>query len=198
MGDDGMIRLVSIGRVSALLFSLLALAGSDTAISADAQTGIATFGAKPTFQSASNFEYIPSGDKQAFTVTFNPEFEAAVGGKITDTAAVGTRVFSFVVPVSGKDINASFTLKASVTAEEGAGGLLMLVVNDQQTVTRYKTREEREFLVTLNYRAKAASDLRITVFLLAERDAAHPTAMTLIHIGSTDGDLAVKKTGRKK
>jgi len=185
-----MTAMKSIGAALGLLaFVLLPTDGAKAA-----PEGGTTFGDKPIFQSASNFQYSLSDDKKAFTITFNPAFEASVGNSATDTALVGTNVFSVAIPVNGKEVNSTFILTASVNAEEGAGGLLMLSVNDQQTVTRFKKNKgEKELLVKLKYRAKGVGDIRLTVFLLADRDAAHPKAAALIHVTSIDTDLALAK-----
>src|SRR4029077_4403240 len=193
-----MVPVTTIGRALRLLFLPLLLIASGAANAEMAAAG-ATFGEKPSFQSATNFLYVLSGDKQAFTITFNPAFEAAVGSKSTDTAPVGTNILSFAVPVSGgKDIDASVTFVASTTAEEGAGGLLMVIVNDKQTITRFKKKSESELLVTVRYRSKYEKELRVTVFLLAERDSAHAKAAALIHASSLDADLAPGKSKGKK
>ena len=76
----------------------------------------------------------------------------------------------------------------------------MLSVNDQQTVTHFKKTDNKEILVQLKYRAKSVGDIRLTLFLLAERDAAHPKSAALIHVTSIDTDLALankKKKGTK-
>lgn len=187
-------------KIIGVALGLLALAVSPVgrgAMAAQATAGGATFGDKPVFQSSSNIQFSLSDDKKAFTIGFNPAFEAAVGANASDTALVGTNVFSVVIPVTGKEVKSTFVLQASVTADEGAGGLLMLSVNDQQTVTHFKKTSEKDVLVQLKYRAKNTGDIRLTVFLLAERDAAHPKALALIHALTIDTDLAIAKKRMK-
>ncbi|TMI99990.1 MAG: hypothetical protein E6G97_20590 [Alphaproteobacteria bacterium] len=192
-----MTAIKTIGAALSLLAFVLLPVGSG-AVAAPATAGGTTYGDKPVFQSSNNIQYSLSDDKKAFTITFNPAFEAAVGANTSDTALVGTNVLSVVIPVTGKDVNTTFVLTASITAEDGAGGLLMVNVNDQQTITRFKKTSEKEVLVQLKYRAKNTGDIRLTVFLLAERDAAHPKAAALIHALAIDSDLAVASKRKKK
>jgi hypothetical protein len=192
-----MTAMKTIGAaLSVLAFTLLPLGGA--ALAAQAAAAGATFGDKPVFQSSTNAQYSLSDDKKAFTITFNPAFEASAGNSASDTALVGTNVYSVVIPVNGKEVNTTFVFTASITADEGAGGLLMLNVNDKQTITRFKKTSEKEVLVQLKYRAKNTGDIRLTVFLLAERDAAHPKAPALIHALAIDSDLAVASKRKKK
>ena len=192
-----MTAVKTIGVALALLAFALFPVGSGASAAPAAASG-ATFGDKPVFQSSNNIQFSLSDDKKAFTITFNPAFEASAGNSASNTALVGTNVLSVVIPVTGKDVNTTFVLTASVTADEGAGGLLMLNVNDQQTITRFKKTSEKEVLVQLKYRAKNTGDIRLTVFLLAERDAAHPKAPVLIHALAIDSDLAVASKRKKK
>jgi len=192
-----MTTIKTIGAaLSLLVFASLPLGSG--ALAAPAAAGGTTYGDKPVFQSSNNIQFSLSDDKKAFTITFNPAFEASAGNSAGDTALVGTNVLSVVIPVTGKDVNTTFVFTASVTADEGAGGLLMLNVNDQQTITRFKKTSEKEVLVQLKYRAKNTGDIRLTVFLLAERDAAHPKAPVLIHGLAIDSDLAVASKRKKK
>jgi len=191
-----MTAVKTIGAALGLLaFALLPAGG---ALAAQASWSGATFGDKPVFQSSDNFKINLSDDKKAFTLNFNPAFEASAGNTASDTALIGTNVLSVVIPVTGKEVNSLFVLTASITAEEGAGGMLMLKVNDQQTITHFKKTDEKSVLVQLKYRAKNPGDIRLTVFLLAERDAAHPKAAALIHALSIDADLDPANKKKKK
>jgi hypothetical protein len=199
-----MTSIAKLFHVSALRLFLLAMIGGGTLLTADAQAaGGATFGDKPTFQSADNFVYQLSEDKQAFTITFNPAFEATVANAPTGTkpgGPIATNVLSLVIPVYGKKIKTTFIVSTSVTAEEGAGGAILLSVNDKQTVARFGATAEKELLVKLNYASDAASDIRLTVLLLAEHDSAHPKAAALVHVTAIDSDLAAmnkRKAGAK-
>jgi hypothetical protein len=187
------------------LFLLVPLAGNTFA--ADPKGSTATFGDKPVFQTDDNFEYALSGDKKAFTLAFKTAFEATVGNiqdSKTPEAPVGTKVFSVVIPVYGKSIDTTFIVTAFASAEEGASGALLFTVNDKTTVTRFAPSEGKETLVKLRYRAKAVSDVRFTLVLLAQRDQAHAKATSLVHVTTIDSDLLVaeqriaKKDAAKK
>ena len=195
-----MIPVAKIARALASL-SFLFVMVSGGAVTANAQ---AKFGDQPSFASAStdNFDYSVSADKQAFTIVFKTAFEATVGNlqnaKVTD-APIGTQIFSAVIPVSGGDIDTTFFVTTFVAAEQGAAGTLLFAVNDKNTVMRFPPGDGKEVIVKLNYKAKTASDVRLTLFLLAERDAAHPKASALVHVNAIDTDLALaKQHGNKK
>jgi hypothetical protein len=195
-----MTSIAKLAHVSTSLLFLVALIGGGALLAANAQAaGGATFGDKPTFQNADNFSYSLSGDKQAFTITFNPAFEAMVANAPTGKdpgGPIATKVLSMVIPVTGKYIKSTFVVSTSVTAEEGAGGAIMLIVNDKQTVARFGKTGEKEMLVQLNYSAESASDIRLTVILLADHDSAHPKAASLVHVTAIDSDLAVMNKRR--
>jgi hypothetical protein len=191
--------IAKLFHASALRLFLLALIGGGTLLAAEARAAGATFGDKPTFQSADNFTYQLSDDKQAFTIVFNPAFEATVANAPTGKdpgGPIATKILSLVIPVYGKKIKTTFIVSASVTADEGAGGAIMLSVNDKQTVTRFGATGEKEMLVQLNYASDSASDVRLTVLLLAEHDSAHPKAAALVHVTAIDSDLAAMNKRR--
>jgi hypothetical protein len=195
-----MIPVAKLSHISTLFAFLLALTASGTLLAGDAQAaGGATYGDKPTFQSSDNFVYSLSDDKQAFTINFNPAFEAQVAnappGK-DPGGPIATKVFSLVLPVTGKYVKTTFVVTASVIAEAGAGGAIMLIVNDKQTVTRYSTTGDKEVLVQLKYSAESPSDIRLTVILMADHDSAHPKAASLVHVTAIDSDLALMSKKR--
>jgi len=199
-----MTTVTTIKRALTLIcFLILPFGGAAIAGKAPAAANGVTFGDKPSFQSADNFDYGLSDDKKAFTITFKTAFEATVGKVQNATATeapVGTNVFTVVLPLSGKKIDTTFIVTAFASAEEGAGGALLLVANDKSTLMRFPPGEGKEVLVKLRYRAKAASEVRLTLFLLAERDAAHPKATALVHVTTIDTDaaLAKKKSTKNK
>src|SRR3979490_2114725 len=105
-----------IKSIHALCLLFCIAVGGGAAISAD---GV-TFGDKPTYQSDNNFEYVPSNDKQAFTIVFQGLEVAVDGGKTPDSIAkrarsaaanapMATKAFSIVIPL-GSDIGIKTTL----------------------------------------------------------------------------------------
>jgi hypothetical protein len=194
----------TIGRGFAVLFFCAALAAGGTAgAGSKMPKSTATFGDKLSFASAGadDIDYFVSDDKLAFTLTFKNALEATVGAiqGSTSTDPIGTKVFSAVIPASGKAIDTTFFVTAFTSAEEGASGTLLLKINDQQTVMRFRPGEGKDTLVKLRYRAKPAGDLRLTLLILAEHDAAHPKATALVHVNTIETDLAAarkKKTAK--
>ncbi len=181
------------------VLSILTVAATP-AIAADGTT----FGDKPTYQSGAQSEYAPSGDKKAFTITFG-DLEAAIDtGKLPEKAAkrarspataapVATRVFSAVIPVKGKSIKTSFFVSGYVVTTEGSQGTLLFIVNGQNTLTKFAAKSDKSFVQRLDFKAKSASEIRMTVFLLAERDAQYPNAAAYLNVSTIDTDAALAK-----
>ena len=179
---------------------LLVAAQSGAAQSADV-----TFGEKPTFQSDDKFEYGLSPDKKAFTLTFSNLEVGIDGGKMPDKVAkrmrsaatkapVVTRVFSIVIPVNnGKPIKTSFFANGYVLTEQGAHGTLLFSVNGKNTLVRFGPKSDKSFLQKLDFKAASASDIRMTVFLLVERDGKYPGASAYLNVSAIDTDLAAAK-----
>jgi hypothetical protein len=198
------IAFANLARGSALFLSVLIAIGGGTASSADAQVPAkgATFGDKPSFQSTPDIAFSLSEDKKAFTILFSSALEASVGSPASANAPnppVDTKTFSIVLPVSGEDIDTEFVVSTFVIATEGAQAALVLAVNDKTTVMQvpYATNGE-PVLVRLKYQAKTTSDVRINLFLLAQRDQAHPNAAATLHIDAIDTDLAAAQARADK
>jgi hypothetical protein len=184
------------------LFLLFAIAaGSAAAYSAE---GV-TFGDKPSFQSDDKFEYALSDDKKAFTIAFQGLEIAVEGNKLpaavaararsaTVSAPIATRAFSIVLPVtSGEPIKTAFFASGFIVTTNGAQGTLVFSVNGQNTVVKLPPNSEREFVQKLDFEAGAVSEVRMTVFLLLERDSKYPDAAAFLSVNTIDTDTALAK-----
>jgi hypothetical protein len=195
-----MISIVNFVRGSALLFFALATIGGGTASSADAQVpGRANFGDKLSFQSSDKMDYAVTDDRQAFTLTFSA-LEATIGNQKSDPPLM-SQVAAFVIPVDGKSIDATFVVSAVATTTEGTDATIMLVVNDKSTMMHFPPNSNaKDVVLQLRYRAKAVSDLRVAIFVLVERDQAHPGAGADLTVDALDGDMGSAKPhpARKK
>jgi hypothetical protein len=186
------------------VFSILTAAG--TAFSAD---GI-TFGDKPTFQSDAKFSYALSADKKAFTLAFDGLEVQVDGGKLPDkiakrvrssvtTAPVATRVFSTVIPVkAGKDVRSTLFVSGFVLTTSRAGATLLFTVNGQNIVTSFGPNADKSFIQPLEFRASSTSEIRMSIFLLAEREGQGPAAYLNVSAIDTDAALARKRLGGTK
>ena len=127
-----------------------------------------TFGG-PTFNSDVGFDIGFSDDKKAFTATFSG---LVVSLDATGSAPIVTRVFSFALPLSGADpgMEIPFFVSGFVLSQEGANGHLLFSVNDQSMVVDFPKNSDNDFVQQFNYKVGSASELRISVFLLADRD----------------------------
>ena len=150
-----------------------------------------TFGG-PTFNSDVGVDIGISDDKKAFTATFS-----GLGTRRsrcqprTGSPPIVTRVFSFALPLSGADpgMEIPFFVSGFVASEEGANGHLLFSVNDQSMVVDFPKNSDNDFVQQFNYKVGSASELRISVFLLADRDSKSGAAVNL-NVLAIDTDTA--------
>ncbi len=175
----------------ATLSVIFAVAGSP-ALGADD----ATFGQAPSFNSDVGFTLGVSTDKKAFTIIFG-NLTASIDGK--SSAPVVTRMFSFVLPLAGADpsLEIPFFVSGFVLTQKGANGHLVFSVNDQTTVADFAENSNTDFIQQLKYKVGSASEVRITVFLLADR-ARRPNGLTLsrerMAVGRAGTDVGATST----
>lgn len=168
------------------------------------KSGGVTFGEEPTFSSEKNVVYDLTDDKKAFEIQIVPALAAGVGTPSFDgvpktDAPVSTRIYSAVIPATGKNVRTSFVVNGFGLTEAGTNTVLILSVNDQHRVTHFAPGKDQAFTAALPYRAKAVTDIRLTVVLVAERDSTHPDASALIAINDISADAALtKKKPRRK
>ena len=147
----------------------------------------ATFGG-PTFNSDVGFSLDRSDDKEAFTATFSG---LIVSFGFKGSAPIVTRVFSFAIPLWGADAGTEipFFVSGYVATEKGANGHLLFSVNDQSWSVDFPEGSDNDFVQQFNYKVGSASELRITIFLLADRDSASDAGVSL-NVLSIDTDVS--------
>src|SRR5262249_62007592 len=128
--------------------------------------------------------------------TLDPALAAGVGtpdfdGLKLTGAPINARLYSAVIPVTGKNLKTTFVLNGFGVMDPGATTKLMLTVNDQHSVTHFAPRDEQAFTVLMPFQADAVTDIRITVAVLAERDATHPDASALIALNDISADARI-------
>ncbi len=202
-----MIGATTVRRVPALLAFFFTLVGSQTLVCGGsvyaADTGV-TFGDSPSFKSAENFDYAASPDKKAFTITFNG-FEATVAADKLPAAATGrmrgeksntpvtTRAVSIVIPLAGsKRIRTSLFASGFALTGKAASATLVFNVNGHNIVRNFPAGENREFIQRLDYRSTSATELRLTLFLIAEGDSTSGDASAFVNVSTIDTDVALK------
>lgn len=113
---------------------------------------------------------------------------------------VSTCIYSAVIPATGKNVETSAVLDGLGTTEARTHAVLMLRVNDQPSVTHFvPNTKDQPLVAALPYRATTLTDVRLTVVLVAERDAAHPDGSALIAINDISADAAFTgEEGRKE
>jgi hypothetical protein len=151
----------------------------------------ATFGG-PTFNSDVEFNINISDDKKAFTATFSG---LGVSLDAPGSAPIVTRVFSFSLPLSGADPGVEFPFFVSgfISSQEGANGHLLFSVNDQSMVVDFPPNSGNDYVQQLNYKVGNASELRISIFLLADRDSKSSAAVSL-NVLAIDTDMTKAAT----
>ena len=201
-------------KVASSLLAIFLLTGLQAASSADAKAGRggATFGDKPSFQSSDDLEFVLSPDKQAVTITFGSFFEAATANdklpaeaarrarSTPATAPIVTRAFSMVLPVTGdKPVRTSLFASGFALTGPDSTATLLFVVNGQHKVVRFGPNTERSFVEKIDYRGGRTSEIRMNVFLLAERSSSNPNGLSFLRVVTIDTDtaLAARKTASR-
>jgi hypothetical protein len=170
-----------LSRAIGTLSIILAISGN-AVLASDA-----TFGG-PAFSSDVGFNIGLSDDKKAFTATFSG---LGVGIDAKGSTPIVTRVFSFSLPLSGADpgMEIPFFVSGFVLSQKGANGHLLFSVNDQTLVVDFPENSNTDFVQQLKYKVGYASELRISVFLLADRDSKSDAAVNL-SVQAIDTDIA--------
>jgi hypothetical protein len=150
-------------------------------------TGDATFGQAATFNTDVGFSLDVSSDKKAFTASFSG-LAVNIDGK--SSAPIVSRAFSFALPLSGADPGQEipFFVSGFVATEKGANGHLLFSVNDQTIAADFPGNSKSDFVQQLKYKAGDAAEVRITVFLLADRDSTSDSAVSL-NVLAIDTDI---------
>jgi hypothetical protein len=150
----------------------------------------AAFGQAATFNTDVGFSLAVSPDRKAFSANFSG-LEVIIQG--TSAAPIATRVFSFSIPLSGTypGQEIPFTVQGHSLSQKEATAHLVFSVNDQTTVVDFPVNSDASFEQKLKYKAGDATDARITVFLLADRDARSDSGVQ-VNVVSIDADLGQK------
>ena len=123
--------------------------------------------AAPTFESDVAFTVDISSDKKAFTAAFN----------------------GLGVKLAAPDLEIPFFVQGFVLAEKGSNGHLVFSVNDQTVVADFPSGSDKSFVQQLKYKAGWSNEVRITIFLLADRDSASDAGVSL-NVTTIDTDIA--------
>jgi len=184
----------------------------------DASAQGATYGDKPTYTSDGNFVYHRSDDGTAFTLILidlgvgtsgESAPQLAKEGKIAKAIAklkrgtvgnppIASRVFSIVIPVKGgTPFKTTFTVGGSAVNNEGGRSTLVFTVNGQSTIRSFAPNSDisdSDFVQQVDYVAESTSEIRLTVFLLAERDGQAQGAPSTLLVDTIDTDLAIAQS----
>jgi hypothetical protein len=150
-----------------------------------------TFG-NPTFNNDVGFKLDRSDDKQAFTVSFSG---LIVSINDSGSAPIVAREFSFAVPLSGVDVGAEipFAVSGFAGVEKGANAHLTFIVNDQMMTAVFQENWRDDYVKQFSFKSDSASELRITIVLVANRDSTSSAGATL-NVLSIDTDINKQQT----
>jgi hypothetical protein len=167
---------------------ILVVAGSQSVLSAPS----ATFGKAPTYSADTGFVLSVSDDKTAFTAMFS-NLIVTLDQKSPTSVPIVMRTFSFSLPLSGVDPGTEipFFISGSAFCEKGANARLIFTVNDQSTVAVFP-ENMTDYVNELKYKTGAATEARVTVILMADRDSASG-AQAYLNVLSIDADLLKKQ-----
>ena len=151
----------------------------------------ALFGKAPTFNTDVGFSFALSPDEKALTASFGG-LEAVIEG--ASAPPIVTRVFSFSLPLSSVQLGQEipFFVSGFVFSEREATAHLLFSINDQSTVIDFPANSETDFVHELKYTPREAADVRMTVFLLADRDSNSDSAVH-INVTAIDTDMVKHK-----
>jgi hypothetical protein len=107
---------------------------------------------------------------------------------------VASRVFTFAVPLSGAapDTEIPFFVQGTAFSEKAGNGHLVFSVNEQTMVADFPGKSEQEFLQEFKFKVGSASEIRVTVFLLADHDSKSDAQVSL-NVTTIDTDVAKHK-----
>ena len=187
------------------ILAVLATGSSETALAADSMT----FGDKPSYQSDAAFSYAVSDDKKSFGIYFDvmevavddgkpmPDEKRAQGApkrSATATAPIATKAFAVVIPAKGaKPVKAKFIIDATAVLSTGSTASLLIDINGQNTILKVPAKQDGPFVHTFNYNAASASEIRLTIFLLLERDQQAQGVWGYMKVNSIATDLLMSK-----
>jgi len=147
------------------------------------------------FATGSNFTSDPdlvvsvSEDRQAFTAIAS-NMEVIVGQELP--ATIQARLLLLAVPLEGDVIGGTeIALRVSGNAfvTEGATGLAMITLNGRATTEYLSPVLDNEFVYELRVDGTGASECRVSVCLVAEREGNRPDAISRFNVLSIDAEI---------
>ena len=172
------------------LLPLMAFIGALTTSGTVGATNV-SFGPS-TFQSDEACAFTLTDDKLAFELKCSDLQVVMDPGKLpenvrsrvragTAKGPIAMRAFSVVIPTTNKvRVRLPISVDGFVLTEAGAQATLLLVVNGETTVVKFPPKSDRSYVKNLVYRAKYASDVRLTAVLITERETASPGAAAFL------------------
>src|SRR5262245_48368371 len=184
-------------RIASLTVGLLISVASVMPASAESKApasgaGAALLSDKTSYPPRTRYDYDPSSDGKAFTLSY-PDLVATVNAckpvpghtvPIHTTNPVVSQVSTVVLPLrSAAPIKLPFIAQGYVITRSGGQATLLMNVNGQTKTIQFPANTDRSFMETLDYSSPYVAELRVTFVLLAECDA-------YLSVDTVDSDMA--------
>jgi len=160
------------------------------------------FGKSLTYQSDVQSDIAFSPDQQTFTLRFGNLQVAVRGGPVTgpspEAPPVATRLFYLALPLDegGKEAEITFVVQGAVVTVEGATATMVFSVNGQTFVTDFPPAPDEAFVKEFKFKSATAPECRLSVFLLAGRDAKNSNAEAFLNVTAIDATIQSSKKYR--
>jgi hypothetical protein len=105
---------------------------------------------------------------------------------------IASRAASVILPVTGgKSVKTSFFVSGFALTTAAGQATLVFDINGTNTVVKFPPNSEKSFVQKIAFKGKAVSEVRLTAFVLAERESTNAQSAAFIVVDSIDNDLAL-------
>jgi hypothetical protein len=145
-----------------------------------------TFGQIKSYQSDVKVDPALSDDKRALSLNFTG-FEI----RATDDNPLARRMFDIVLPVEGKgkEVEIEFSMNGFAITMDGSTAALIVSVNGETIAAGMSGENDGGLLKSMTFKAKSASECRLSVVLLAGCDAANDNAEAFAGCNSIEAEF---------
>jgi hypothetical protein len=145
-----------------------------------------TFGRIKNYQSDVAVDPAVSDDKRALSLKFSG-FET----KASEDKPQASRMFDIVLPVEGegKEVEIEFAMNGFAATMEGSTAALIVSVNGETIAAGMRGNTDGPLVKPMTFKAKSASEFRLSVMLLAGCDAANDNAAAIVGCNSIEAEF---------
>lgn len=149
-----------------------------------------TFGQIPKICGEVQYDPAVSDDRRALSLDFTG-FEIAVGSAKSGDSPFATRVFSLPIPLEGNSEypEIEFIANGFAVTTKGGTATLVLSVNGQTIAADIPEDTEHSIVKPLKFSAVSAPECRLSVILVAGRDAKNKDAEVFLSAKSIEAEI---------